>query len=448
MRFLSLLVASVFLGAATAEAQVPSNILIVTGANNHDWQFTSEDYKRLLEETRRFRVTVTRDPARDLARLDLHRFHAILLDYNGPRWGEASEEKFLAAVRGGVGVVVLHASDNAFPGWTEYERMVGDLWRRGKTSHGRFHPFDVEVIDRNHPITAGLPAFKAHPDELYHRLVHTPGVKTRVLMRAFSTKESGGSGRYEPMAVVLRYGKGRIFHSPLGHVWRGVPKTRVSIADPQFRVLVVKAVEWAATGACTLGPGSIFWNVPMPSRQRPVEDWLRRLGQSGPVLAALDPHMMVLLDGENGGITAAWAGTADAQVDDIAAGRAGKPWLVRQAGEPAVLVGADGSRRRLHLIDVGEAEDGRVRLRLGLGEKPLVMVYVEHWKAGSPSLWREFEATALAPGESIEWKLPSLDLGGLRFYLSGAARIRNGLLRITARTPVHLRILYPLDGDV
>ncbi len=437
-----------FLLAPLAAAQTPVNILIVTGANNHDWRFTSEDYKRLLEETRRFRVTITRDPARDLDRLDLGRFHAMLLDYNGPRWGKVSEEKFLAAVRGGVGVVVLHASDNAFPGWTEYERMVGDLWRRGKTSHGRFHPFDVEVIDRNHPITAGLPAFQAHPDELYHHLVHTPGVKTRVLMRAFSSKESGGSGRYEPMAIILKYGKGRVFHSPLGHVWKGVPQTRVSLADPQFRVLVIKAVEWAATGVCTLGPGSISWNVPTTPLQRPVDDWLRRLGEHGPILAALDPHLMLLLDGENGGIRAAWAGSADASLDDIMAGRAGRPWLARKAGDPALLVRADGSRHRLRLIDFGKSEDGRARLRLGLADTPLLLVYLEHGRAGQPSLHFEFEAEGLAPNEFIEWRLPSLELGGLRFSLKGAARIRNGRLTLTAKTPIHLGIVYPLDGDV
>ena len=434
--------------APFAAAQAPAHILIVTGANNHDWRFTSEDYKRLLEETRRFRVTITRDPARDLARLDLTRFQAMLLDYNGPRWGEKPEKRFLAAVRGGVGVVVLHAADNAFPGWAEYERMVGDLWRRGKTSHGRFHPFDVEVIDRNHPITAGLPAFKAHPDELYHHLVHTPGVKTRVLMRAFSTKESGGSGRYEPMAIVLNYGKGRVFHSPLGHVWKGVAKTRVSLADPQFRVLVIKAVEWAATGACTLGPGSIFWNVPVRPGQRPVNHWLRRLHDDGPLLAALDPHIMLLLDAANGGLMAVWAGRADGSFDDIMAGRAGKPWMTREAGEPAFVVHADGSRDRLRLLDFGESEDGRARLRLGVADEPVLTVYLEHWRAGEPSLHFEFEAAGLAPGERIEWRLPSLDLGGLRFSLKGKGRVRGGRIVLTAPTPVHLRIVYPLDGGV
>ena len=79
----------------------------------------------------------------------------IVLDYNGPRWGEAAEDAFLQAVRAGCGVTVIHAADNAFPGWEEYELMVGLLWRKG-TGHGRYHPFDIAVVDHNHPITRGM----------------------------------------------------------------------------------------------------------------------------------------------------------------------------------------------------------------------------------------------------------------------------------------------------
>ena len=45
-----------------------------------------------------------------------------------------------------------------------------------------------------------------------------------------------------------------MFHTPLGHVWRGVARTRASYADPQFRQLVARGTEWAATGELTLAP--------------------------------------------------------------------------------------------------------------------------------------------------------------------------------------------------
>ncbi|MDA8592617.1 DUF1080 domain-containing protein [Planctomycetota bacterium] len=234
----------------------PSNatrprVLLVSGANNHDWEWTTPSLERILAETGRFEVTVTRDPARSLAdRAALAALDAVVLDYNGPRWGEAAETAFLDAVRGGLGVVVIHAADNHGNGWPEYERLVADLWRRG-TGHGRFHPFDVEVVDRDHPVTRTLPTILQHPDELYHNLVNVHGVDRRVLATAFSSKESGGTGEAEPMILVRSYGEGRMFHTPLGHVWRNVPGSQASHRDPQFRGLIVRGTEWAATGTVT-----------------------------------------------------------------------------------------------------------------------------------------------------------------------------------------------------
>src|SRR5262245_56016145 len=97
-------------------------VLLVSGQNNHDWKWTTPELKQALEETSRFAVTVTENPAKDLAdAAALSRAKVIVLNYNGDRWGEAAERVFLAAVQGGTGVVVVHAANNAFKGWTEYE---------------------------------------------------------------------------------------------------------------------------------------------------------------------------------------------------------------------------------------------------------------------------------------------------------------------------------------
>lgn len=241
--------------AATLAAQEPADripILVVGGANNHDWEWTTPALGRLLEDTGRFAADVTTKPAAELAKLAASKkYRAFVLDYNGPRWGDAAEAAFLDAVRGGVGVSVIHAANNAFDGWVEYETLVGYLWRQG-TGHGQFHPFDVVIHDRDHPITRDLPDLRAHPDELYHGLQHMHDADIRILATALSSKESGGSGEREPMIMVSNYGDGRVFHTPLGHVWRDVPASRASWADPQFRLLVARGTEWAATGKVTL----------------------------------------------------------------------------------------------------------------------------------------------------------------------------------------------------
>ena len=227
-------------------------LLLITGANNHDWKWTSRNLAKVLEESGRFRVTITTKPAETLVRPEeITKYAAFVLDYNGPRWGEAAESAFLDAVSKGMGVSVIHAANNSFPGWVQYEKLVALCWRKG-TGHGRFHPFAVHVTDRDHPITKDMVDLRNHPDELYHRLVPMHGTDYRVLATAHSSKKSGGTGKDEPMIVVKQYGKGRIFHTPLGHVWTNVPGSRASFADPQFRHLVCRGTEWAATGKVTL----------------------------------------------------------------------------------------------------------------------------------------------------------------------------------------------------
>lgn len=252
------LVASFVVAAATgmAAAEPPIRALLITGHNNHNWQYTSRVHEDTLEATGRFEVDVTDEPEKTLAdAAALRKYQVFVLDYNDShapkRWGSVSEQNFLDAVNAGTGVVVIHAANNAFKGWTEYEKMVGLLWREG-TGHGKFHRFDVEFVDKDHPITKGLADFKDHPDELYHKLVNTQNAKYSLLARALSSTESGGTGQQEPMAFTLEYGKGRVFATPLGHVWNGSDDQKVAVTDPQFRTLLCRGTEWAATGQVTL----------------------------------------------------------------------------------------------------------------------------------------------------------------------------------------------------
>ncbi|MGK0220217.1 MAG: type 1 glutamine amidotransferase, partial [Planctomycetota bacterium] len=251
---LASLVSAVFAPVAEAQAsQQRIPVLLLTGANNHDWQWTAPSLKEILEESGRFKVSMTREPMDALEDSEtLGRFAAVVVDYNGPRWGPQAEANFMAAVRDGLGVTIIHASNNSCEGWQEYESLVALNWRAG-TGHGSFHPFDVLVEERDHPITRTLPSLLAHPDELYHKLAHLHDAPFTRLAGAYSDPKSGGTGEVEPMILVSQVGKGRIFHTPLGHVWPGVEASKVSHQDPQFRSLIVRGTEWAATGEVSDG---------------------------------------------------------------------------------------------------------------------------------------------------------------------------------------------------
>jgi type 1 glutamine amidotransferase len=80
-------------------------------------------------------------------------------------------------------------------------------------------------------------------DELYDFL-RGPGENMKILATAFADPKHGGSGRHEPMLMVLEYGKGRIFHTPMGH-------GNISQECVGFITFLVRGSEWAATGNVT-----------------------------------------------------------------------------------------------------------------------------------------------------------------------------------------------------
>ncbi len=236
--------------ASPAGSAEPIRVLIITGENNHDWKKTTPVLDSMLKESGRFQVDVLEDLWGGVTAERLEPYEVLLLNFNptsGKKWSEAQAAAFLGAVgQKGKGVVVVHAANNAFPGWKEYESLLGGAWRGG-AGHGSFHSFAVDIVDREHPITRGLPRqFRQAPDELYHGLTMEPGV--RVLAVAFSSRaRSGGTDRYEPMAWVLRYGRGRVFHTPLGHA-------DGSMKSDGFRTLLLRGKEWAARGEVTIAP--------------------------------------------------------------------------------------------------------------------------------------------------------------------------------------------------
>ncbi len=229
------------------------NTLLLSGQNNHDWTRSTPFVRDLLEATGKFSVDVTENPdevLEDAARLG--KYGLIFSDYNGPEWSKPAKANFEQAVAGGTGLVILHAADNAFPGWVAYEKMCGIMWREG-AGHGAYHEFPVTIRDYEHPITRGVEDFLIW-DELYANLSHMHGVPLQVLATGFSSLESGGTGKDEPVMVTTRYGEGRVFHMVLGHVWKPGDdptykgSTMITFENPGFQETLLRGCEWAATG--------------------------------------------------------------------------------------------------------------------------------------------------------------------------------------------------------
>ena len=80
-------------------------------------------------------------------------------------------------------------------------------------------------------------------DELYD-LLRGPAENMKVLATAYADEAKGGSGRHEPMLMTIEYGKGRIFHTPMGH-------GDYSQECTGFIACLQRGAEWAATGQVT-----------------------------------------------------------------------------------------------------------------------------------------------------------------------------------------------------
>ena len=275
--FLWFLVISLFTEAKAENpyATKPYKVLIIDGQNNHrNMTEGSAMMKGYLEETGMFTVDITTTPKKgenmEGFKPDFSKYDVVLSNYNGDEWPMVTNEAFEKFVKNGGGVVVVHAADNSFPKWTAYNEMIGIGGWEGRNeksgpyvyfddkkdkivmdttagrggSHGNQHEFIVKTRDANHPIMKGLPTEWLHSkDELYDRL-RGPGKNMDVLATAYSPVEQKGSGRNEPMLMTLKFGKGRIFHTTLGH-------ENYSQKCIGFITTLQRGTEWAATGKVT-----------------------------------------------------------------------------------------------------------------------------------------------------------------------------------------------------
>ena len=259
-------------GLIAGEPMLP--VLIIDGQNNHNWQSTTPIMKDALEKCGHFTVTVSTAPSdkgtpEEWAkwRPDFSKYKAVVSNYNGQMWPLEVKMAFDKYVKDGGGFVCIHAANNSFGDWPQYNQMIGlGGWggRNEKSgpyvyvkdgalvrdtsagpggNHGAQFEFNVDLLPegKEHPITKGLPdSWKHCKDELYDKL-RGPAENMKVL----ATATSQTTNRPEPMIMVLDYGKGRVFHTPMGHA-------DYSMKCTGFYIVLQRGTEWAATGKVTI----------------------------------------------------------------------------------------------------------------------------------------------------------------------------------------------------
>ncbi|WP_020533109.1 ThuA domain-containing protein [Flexithrix dorotheae] len=293
--------------------------LILDGQNNHYiWPKSTMMMKSYLEETGLFEVEINRadsiwlgikynqsrevplegylekypvEPApKGISKTDPVKISDFSMDFspydliisnlgeNSAYWPEATRKKFEQYMNDGGGLVVVHAADNAWGDWDEFNKMIGLGAWGGRDSltgpyvymddegqiqkdpkeghcatHGLEHQYVVTTRAPEHPIMKGLPADWLHTqDELYDRM-RGPFENATILATAYSDVEKNeqpwepsfkGTGWNVATLMAINYGKGRVFHSTLGHF-------DYSMECVGFKTTFQRGAEWAATGKVT-----------------------------------------------------------------------------------------------------------------------------------------------------------------------------------------------------
>ena len=285
--------------------------LIIDGENNHGvWPKTTMMMKDFLESTGLFEVDINRtaytwqgtaydksiglDDITELLAMypvengekstpvqepqpdpsfnpDFSQYQVVISNFgwNASTWPDATRKSFEDYMAKGGGLVVVHAANNSWGDWDEFNKMIGlggwggrgaqsgtfvSLDDSGKEhrdkpendcgSHGPQHQFVLQNRFPEHPIMKGLPSAWMHTkDELYDQMCG-PAANMTVLATAYSSPDQKGTGNHEPMILTVDYGKGRVYHTLLGHM-------DYSVECVGFITTFQRGAEWAATGKVT-----------------------------------------------------------------------------------------------------------------------------------------------------------------------------------------------------
>ena len=236
-------------GAADKAATDKIRVLLVTGGHAFERpQFFKvfEDNKEITFEAvehpnPKDKNAPASDPFAAKVRPDAAKAYDVIVLYD--MWQKISDETkadFVALLKGGKGLVVLHHAIANYQEWEEYPKISGARYYLKPTMvNGVEKPrslwkHDVEmkvrIADPKHPVARGMKDFDIH-DESYK------GYDIRPEMKPLLTTDQPLNS--PTLAWTHTYGKARVVYLQLGH-------DHFAYENPNFCQLVAQAIRWTA----------------------------------------------------------------------------------------------------------------------------------------------------------------------------------------------------------
>jgi type 1 glutamine amidotransferase len=232
-------------GARAEAVGQPVRVLFVLGSPPpHDIVKLPPILEGLLRQVGGFSVTRLEPPAgkpgdsAHIARLAelSHRDTDVVIFYTvGMELGPAQEKALQAFVEDGGGLVAIHGASASFGNSAVWTRLIGARFAGHAPG---LYPLPVEIVDRQHPITAGVADFVVTDEEYCHTF--PDGVERHVIARfrerPANSKDPNGN---RDVAWTREAGKGRVFYTALGH-------DEQSWSNPAWQRMMVQGILWSA----------------------------------------------------------------------------------------------------------------------------------------------------------------------------------------------------------
>jgi type 1 glutamine amidotransferase len=213
-------------------------VLLITGG--HD--FEKEEFFKLFADNPDISFQAVEHPkAHALLKPEAAKSYDVLVTYDMHQ--EISDEAkadFLARLKEGKGLVVLHHAIASYQQWPLYSKIIGARYYLEKTTvdgvekarstykHGMH--FRIHVVDPDHPVTRGVKDFDIH-DETYNLFDVANDVHPLL------TTDEPESNKV--IGWVKTYGPARVVYLQSGH-------DRFAYENPHYQQLLHQAIRWAA----------------------------------------------------------------------------------------------------------------------------------------------------------------------------------------------------------
>jgi type 1 glutamine amidotransferase len=190
---------------------------------------------RNLGRANGFSVSSTESDAA-FTRKRLHLYAAVVfLNTTGDVLGPRAQGAFRSYIKRGGGFVGIHSAADTEYDWPFYGGLIGAYFK----SHPAIQPGTIDVVDRKHPSTRGLPQRWARTDEWYN-FRRNPRGRVHVLAVLEESSYTGGDmGADHPIAWCRHYKGGRSWYTGGGH-------TTEAYSEPDFRKHLLGGIRWAA----------------------------------------------------------------------------------------------------------------------------------------------------------------------------------------------------------